>query len=525
MFKNIALLLISSLSLSSAALAETVINRGSSGDPVSLDQHRSTTLAEDRMLRELYEGLIAIDGSGRTVPGVARSWEISADGLTYRFHLRENARWSNGAALGAEDFVYSFRRIADPKTAAAFANSLFPIRNAQAVIAGKLPVEALGVRAIDAHTFEITLHKPNPFFFDFLASQSAFPLYRPSVEAHGDRFTQPANLVTNGAYVLSKYVPNDLIVMQKNANFWDADNVRIDRVNWLSFTDSASCMRLFETGAVDICPGVSLEQIDHIRAKLASSYHQTPFFGVAYLVVKGSEETRLQDPRVRRALSLLIDREFIAEKILRGTQLPAYSLVPRGIGNYVNDAPSLDFAGESMLDREDQAKALLAEAGVEPSSLKVKLRFASSVNYRNIMAAISSMFRNAGINAEIDEADSATYFNLLSEKGKFETSYATWLGESNDPLSFLHNYKTNDHFNYGDWSNAEYDALVTKAEETLDVKERAELLAQAERILLKESAYIPIATPTARSLVADKVKGYTDNLQNEHSTRWLSING
>lgn len=523
MFKQSICAAIVLAALSTTAMAEIVINRGSGGDPKTLDQHQTSTDTEHTLLNELYEGLVTEDREGKLIPGVAQSWTISEDGLKYRFQLRKDAKWSNGAPVVARDFVYSLRRIMDPKTAAAYASILFPINNAAEVAAGKKPLQALGVTALSEHELEITLAKATPYFLEILTHQTALPLYQPSVEAHGIKFTQPGNLVSNGAYTLSRYVPNDVIVMQKNPNFWDAERVKIDRVNWMAFTDLSSCLRRFEAREVDICAGVPTDQLDHIRRTMAAEYRQSPYFGVSYLVVKGAADSKLRDMRVRQALSMIIDRKFLTETVLRGTTVAAYAMVPPGTQNYVADAPRLDFADQDMLDREDKAKALLQEAGVTPGSLTVKLRFGTSENLRNIVSAIADMARKVGIQVLPDETEPSAYYNLLKERGAYDLSYAGWIGDYNDPNTFLGLYTSGNHFNYNDWSNAEYDALIAQAETSLDKGKRAELFSKAEKILLRESAYIPISLPTTRAMVAQKVKGYVNNVRDAHATRWLSI--
>ncbi|KAB2705241.1 peptide ABC transporter substrate-binding protein, partial [Brucella intermedia] len=215
------------LSLAGAASAETVLNRDSGSDPSSLDQHRTTTAQEGALLRDLYEGLVTEDGKGELIPGVAQSWDISSDGLTYTFRLRENAKWSNGDPVTAGDFEYSLRRIMDPKTGAGYASILYPIKNAREINTGKLPVDQLGVHSLDDHTLKITLASPTPYFLPILAHQTALPLNRKAVEKYGDKFTMAGNMVSNGAYTLVSFTPNAQIVMKKNPYFWDAGSVRI----------------------------------------------------------------------------------------------------------------------------------------------------------------------------------------------------------------------------------------------------------------------------------------------------------
>lgn len=505
------------------ATAETVINRGNDGDPATLDQHHTSNTSESALLRDLYEGLVAQGANGEVIAGVAKSWEISPDGLTYVFHLREDAKWSNGDTVTADDFLFTFQRIMNPNTAAGYANILFPIKNAKEVNSGRVPINQLGVEALDDHTLKITLWTPTTYFLELLTHQTGLPLNRKVVEKYGNKFTLPANIVTNGAYRLTSFVPNDKIVMKKNPYFWDAKNVKTDIINWFPFTDLAACMRRFEAKEMDICSSVPAEQMDYIKTNLSNEFHLSPYLGTYYIDLKGEPDSKLRDPRVRQAISLVIDRDFLSNEVMRGTMLPAYSIVPLGIGNYVQDGVKLDYADEDMLTREDKAKALLEEAGVKPGSLSVVLRYATSVNHKNVMASIADMLRKIDINASLNEVEGTTFFNYLQEKGMFDIVRDGWISDYNDPYSFLSLFTTGAYFNYAEWSNKDYDALITKSESMTDLNARAQILADAERILLHEAPVIPLLYYSSKALVADKIDGYKDNLMNSHSSRWLSV--
>lgn len=506
-----------------AASAEVVLHRGNDTDPATLDHHRTQTVSEGRILKDLYEGLVTQDAKGEAVPGVAESWTVSDDGLTYTFTLREDAKWSNGDPVTAGDFSFAFHRIMDPATAAGYASVLYAIRNAEAVNGGSLPVDELGVKALDDRTLEITLESPTPYFIELLTHQTGLPLHQASVEANGDKFTTPGTMVTNGAYRLVSFQPNDKIVMERNENFYDNDNVAIDRIEWIPFEDRAACMRRFEAGEVQICSDVPGEQMSYVQDNLADSLRVAPYLGTYYLPVKGKEGSPLKDARVRKAISLVIDRDFIADEVWQGTMLPGYSLVPPGIENYVANPPMLPYADEDILDREDEARALLEEAGVTDGSLTVELRYNTSENNKNTMAAVADALSNIGINAELNEVEGASYFNYLREDGPYDIARAGWIGDYNDPQNFLFLLTSGISFNYPRWSNADYDALLEKAAVTLDLGERAEILAEAERIYLDELPSIPILYYSSRALVSPKVKGYEDNLMDAHATRWLSL--
>ncbi|WP_062762780.1 peptide ABC transporter substrate-binding protein [Falsirhodobacter sp. alg1] len=506
-----------------AASAETVMNRGNDTDPASLDPHQTQTVSESRVLNDLLEGLATVDADGKVIPGMAESWDISEDGTVYTFHMRD-AKWSNGDPVTANDFDYSLHRIMDPATAAGYASILFPIKNGEAVAGGNMPLDQLGVRAIDDKTLEITLENPTPYFIQLLTHQSALPVHKASVDEFGNQFTRAGNMVTNGAYMLDSFTPNDKLVMVKNPNYYNADKVAIDRVNWIPFDDISACMRRFQASEVSICSDVPGEQMDYVKANLADALHVSPYLGTFYLPIKGAEGSPLKDARVRKALSMAIDRDFIAEQVWAGTMLPSYTLVPPGISNYVDGGITVDYADTDLFDREDEAKELLEEAGVAPGSLTIELRYNTSENNKNTMAAVADMLKNIGVNATLNEVEGTTYFNYLREGGQFDVARAGWIGDYDDPQNFLMLYTSDTPFNYPRWKNPDYDALMAKAAATTDLTERANVLSDAEKLLLDQQPIIPILSYSSRALVASNVEGYHDNLLNDHLTQWLSLN-
>lgn len=508
--------------LSSAAFAQVVYNRGNDTDPTSLDHHKTSTVAEANLMRDLYEGLVSHNAKAEVVPGVAESWEVSGDGLTYTFKLRADAKWSNGDPVTANDFVFAYRRIQDPAVAAPYANMHYAIKNAEGINTKGLAKEELGVRAVDDRTLEITLENPTPYFLELLTHQTGFPMHQASVEQFGEEFTKPGNMVTNGAYMLESFTPNDMIVMKKNPNFYDAANVQIDQINYIPFEDRSACLRRFEAGEVQSCSDIPAEQMDYMREKLGDQVHIAPYLGVYYLPVKVKKE-KLADPRVRHAISMIIDREFLAKEIWRETMVPGYSFVPPGIANYDNPV-FLDYKDLDILDREDQAKKLLEEAGVEEGELTVELRHNTGENHKNTMTALSDMLKNIGIDSTIVEMEGTGYFDYMKQDGDFDLARAGWIGDYSDPQNFLFLFESDNlGFNYPRWENAEYDALMQKAEQTTDLKERAAVLRQAEEIFLKELPAIPILYYSSRALVSDKLKGWEDNIQDVHPTRYLSL--
>ncbi|SIO53596.1 oligopeptide transport system substrate-binding protein [Rhodovulum sp. ES.010] len=508
--------------MAGGATAQTYM-RGNDGNPETLDQHKTSTVAEANILRDLYEGLIVYDTAAGLMPGVAESWEIGADGTVYTFTLREDARWSNGDPVTAGDFVYSLRRIMTPETGAKYANILYPVKNAEAVNKGEMPPEEMGVRAVDDRTLEITLEQPTPYFLELLTHQTGLPVHPASVEEHGADFVQPGNMVSNGAYTLTENILNDRIVLTRNPEFHDAANVAIETVNYLPFEDRATCVRGWEAGEVHSCSDLPAEDIHRLREEHGEAVHVAPYLGTYYYALNHEDEF-LSDPDVRRALSMAIDREFLADEIFQGTMAPATSFVPPGIGNY-EGSPEVDYFDMSMLDREDEAIAIMEEKGVSPDSPhRLELMYNTSENHKNAATAIADMWSTLGIEVEFNVRDASAHYAHLRDRGDFDVARAGWIGDYSDPQNFLFMVESdNDGFNYARYDNPDYDALMDQAAKTTDLEERAAILREAEAIFMRDLPFIPLLYYTSRSLVSPRLSGWEDNIQNVHPTRFLSL--
>ncbi|QBF33944.1 peptide ABC transporter substrate-binding protein [Thalassococcus sp. S3] len=504
-----------------AAQAQTYV-RGNSGDPETLDQHKTSTVVEGHVLRDLYEGLVVYNSAAEVVPGVAESWEASEDGTIYTFTLREGAKWSNGDPVTADDFVFSLNRIMRPETGAKYANILYAIKGAEAINKGE---EAeLGVRAIDDRTLEITLENSTPFFIELLTHQTALPVHPASVEEYGADFVRPGNMVSNGAYSLVSFTPNDKLVMEKNEMFHDAENVAIARIEYTPFEDRANCARRFQAGEVHSCDDIAAEQLADLKSRLGEKVQIHPYLGVYYYGMNSTREG-ISDVRVRQAMSMAIDREFIAEEIWAGAMLPAYALVPPGTANYVEEPPQLEYAGMAMLDREDQAIALMEEAGFGPDNpITIEISYNTSENHRATATAIADMWAPLGINVTYNVRDLSAHYANLRDQKDHDAARAGWIGDYSDPQNFLFlNRADNPGFNYGLYDNPEYDGLLDKAAETTDLTERAQILAEAEALFLRDVPQIPILFYSSLNLVSDRLQGWQGNIMDVHPTRFLSL--
>jgi oligopeptide transport system substrate-binding protein len=458
------------------------------------------------------------------VPGVAESWVANDDGTAVTFKLRPDAKWSNGDPVTAGDFVFSLRRLMNPETGAKYANILYTIKNGEKVNKGQLKVEELGVRAVDDRTLEITLENPTPYFVAQLAHQTGLPVHPASVQKFGKDFVKPENWVSNGAYTLKSFTPNDKIVLVKNPAFRDAASVRIDQVNVFPIEDRSAGLRRFQAGEIHTYSDVPVDQLKFIRQNLKAQFKFAPYLGTFYYVFN-TKKAPFNDVRVRQALSMVIDREFLADEIWGGTMVPAYSFVPPGVGNYGESATPA-WKDMSPIDREEKAKELLKAAGYGPGgkSMTVEIRYNTSDNNKNTSIALANQWKPFNVEVKLLNTDLKTHYAHLRDKGDFDVARAGWIADYSDPQNFLFLAESgNTGLNYANWSNPEYDALMKKAAATKDLTARAAVLRQAEAIFVNEQPYIPLLFYGSKSLVSDKVSGFETNTLDRHLSRYMSI--
>ena len=507
-----------------SAFAQVTFHRGATGDPESLDSHKTSTVVESDILLDLFEGLVTYDAKAAIVPGVAESWTVSADGLTYTFKLRDTAKWSNGDPVTAGDFVYSFRRLINPATGAKYANILYTLKNAEKANKGTAPIDTLGAKAVDARTLELTLENPAPYFIAQLAHQTGLPVHPASVEKHGSAYTRPENWVSNGAFMLKSFTPNDKLVAVRNPNYRDAANTKIDQVIFYPLEDRAAALRRFQAGEIQYYNDAPTDQLKFIRENLKGQFQLAPYLGTYYFVVNTAKEA-LKDVRVRQALSLVIDREFLAEQIWGGTMIPAYSFVPPGIASYGEPAQMKE-KDLSPIEREDKAKALLKAAGYGPGlkPLQIELRYNTSENHKNTSVALADMWKPLNVEVKLVNSDLKSHYALLREKGNYDIARAGWIADYADAQNFLFLLQgDNKGLNYANYENAEFDALMKKAATIQDPAQRAAVLKQAEAIILNDQPLIPLMYYGSKNLVSSKIEGFSTNVLDRHLSRFLSV--
>ncbi len=506
------------------AFAEVVFNRGNSADPESLDPHKTSTVYEANILRDLFLGLTTESAKSEVIPGAAESWTISDDGKVYTFKLRAGALWSDGSPVTANDFVFSWRRLVDPATAAEYAYMLAPVVNAEDITKGTKKLEELGVKALDDTTFEVTLNAATPYLLEMLTHQATYAVNEANVKAKGADFIKAGNLVSNGAYTLAEFIPNDRVKIVKNPKFYDAANVKIDVVNYINTEDRSTAMKRIEAGELDSNDDIPTEQLTDLKAKFGDQLRLGPYLGTYYYAFK-TDKAPWDNVKLRHAVSQAIDRDYLAEKVWQNTMIPAYSFVPPGIPNY--ETKPTDYSETSQIDREDAAKKALTELGYGPDKpLKMEIRFNTSENHKNTAVAIQEQLKPLGIEVTLLNTDTKTHYGHLEQKGDYDIARAAWIADYKDPANFLDLCKTGSGNNYGQYSNKEYDdklAEAAAAGDPADPRPRIELLSQAEAIgVARDLCIVPLLYYGYHTVVSSKLKGWEDNVMDRHPTRFIS---
>lgn len=507
-----------------AILAERqVLHRDNADEPQTLDPHLAEGVPASNILRDLFEGLTSESPSGRVVPGAAQRWNISRDGLTYTFYLRRDAQWSNGDPLRADDFVFSFRRSANPATASKYAHILRPIENAEAVLAGRVAPDSLGVEALDEYTLQIRLVDPTPYFLGLLTHSSTYPVHRASVEAHGSRFSRPGNLVSNGAFKLADWKVRSHIEVVRNPHYWDADNVVLERVRYYPLEDQVAAMNQFRAGGLHWTHQVPHNQFRWLQEHYPEQLQVSPWLGSNFFGFNLTREPFVNAPQLRLALVLAIDREVITQKVTQFGEQPSFTLVPPGIGEYVS--PVVTWADATQEEREAEAQRLFAAAGYSAERpLRVEVRYNTGDNNKRLALAVASMWKQVlGVQAELINEEWKVFLQNRSHKVLTEVFRAGWISDYADPYSFLEMFRTGHGQNDYGYSNRIYDSLLDQVAAERIPARRRRLMAEAERVLLEDWPIIPIYTYVTKRLVDPHLRGWEDNVMDHHYSKYMFL--
>ncbi|MCA3693837.1 peptide ABC transporter substrate-binding protein [Aquidulcibacter sp.] len=506
-----------------AADKARTLHIGNGAEPLSLDPHQASGTWENRIIGEMLQGLTTEDPQGRPIPGMATEWSTSPDGLVWTFKLRD-AKWSDGQPVTADDFVFAWQRIMTTTPPAKYASILYVIKNAEKIYDGRIKdVNQLGVRAIDAKTLEVTLEHPAPYLPGLLTHYTSFPIPKHVVEKVGKDWIKAENFVGNGPYKLQQWKPNDFVHLVRNTNFYDNANVCLDQLFFYPTPDDNAAERKVRTGDLDINTNFSGSRLEEINKNLPGYARIHGYTGLTYYIFN-MRKAPFNDARVRAAISMTADREFITKEILKAGQQPAYSLVPPGIADYQTGAMTTDFKGQSMETRLARAKKLLEEAGYGPNKpLKFTFSFRNSGDNPRVAPVVQQNWAKIAPWVQVEILGAETQINYEKLRtGDFELGDAGWISDFNDAKNFVYLFQTStDQLNYGKYSNPEFDRLMDAADVEKDTQKRAALMKQAEAIVLKEHGFMPMWFLTNRNLVSPRVTGWVDNAVDIHRARYL----
>ncbi len=498
---------------------EQVVYRGNGEEPETLDPHLAQSVPAAHIQRDLFEGLTMESANGDLIPGAALRWNISRDARTYTFYLRRDLLWSNGEPLTAEDFVFSLQRVLNPETASITSRTLLPIRNAREVLAGELPVDELGISLLDEFTMQITLTGPTPYFLGLLASPVAYPVNRKNLEEFGDQFSKPGKLVSNGAYMLNEWTPRVSIELQKNPNFREAEKTLIERVIYVPTEDRSTEVKQFRSHELDWTYEVPNNQFKWLQRYYPDELVVSPWMGSYFFGFNLTQEPFIDNPSLRMALSLAVDRQIITGKVTQFGEKPSFSLVPPGMDGYVPFSP--EYADWAQEEREHEARKLYEQAGFsQERPLRVEIRYNTSDNHKKIALAIASMWKQTlGVYATLVNEEFRVFLQNRKQKVITQVFRVGWISDYNDPYSFLELFRSRSGQNDYGYSDSTFDALLDEVGTERVRARRERMMFEAERVLMSDHVIIPIFTYVTKRLVNPHLKGWQNNVMDHHPTR------
>ena len=515
--------LVSAMLTAVAAQAEMVLKRGNGTEPQGIDPQTTEGVPGSNIMRDIFEGLTAEDAKGDIIPGVAEKWDISEDGKKYTFHLRKT-NWSDGQPFTAHDVVYGWQRAVDPAVGSHYSFILFPVKNAEKINSGEIKdLNELGIKAVDDHTLEVELENATPYFLGMLAHATASPVPKHVVEKHGKNWTRPENIVGNGAFKLTEWQPNAQITLVKSDQYWDKESVKLDKVIFYPTEDQNSELKRYRAGEVDWTYEIPNDQIKWLRDNLKDELVIGPYLGTYYYGLNVTKAPFKDNPKLREALSLAIDRDVITEKVTGVGEKPAYGIVPPGLTGYDNYLP--DYAKLTQAERVEKAKKLFAEAGYgKDKPLKLDVMYNTSENHKKIAIAVSAMWKqNLGVETTLTNQEWKVYLQTRREKKDTEVFRAGWIGDYADPFTFLEMHLSNSGLNDSGYQSEKFDGLVKQSGQEQDAAKRMAILKEAEQTFIDDVALIPIYHYVTKRLVKPYVKGYTPNVMDHIRSQYLWI--
>ncbi len=499
------------------------LQRAMPADAETLDPQKGRSTQASDIQRDIGEGLFTYSRGGEVVPASAERFEISEDGLTYTFYLREDLRWSNGDSVTAGHFVAGMRRLVDPEVAAFNASMLIDLENAEGILSGDIPVSMLGAEAVDDRTLVIRLVRPTAYITGILTHPSTFPVHTPSIAEHGDGFARPGKLVSNGAYKLDAWVPGSLISLKRNEHYWNNRETAIDAVNWHVLVQGAAELSRYRAGELHITSTVPSDSFAQVREEFGDQLSVGPFLAIYYLGYNLTKPPFKDNPALRQALSMAVDREALTEKVTARGETPAYSWVPPGISGY--EPVRMGFAALGKEEREQLARRLYREAGYsDDNPLKVELRYNTGDTHRRIVVAVQSMWREVlGVEATLVNEEFQVLLTNMREAEVTQVFRSSWVGDYTDPHTFLSILQSNNAQNMPRYQSEEFDDFMARAGAQVDPDQRKLYLEEAERVMLRDYPVIPLYFYVTRHLVHPDIEGWGDNPLDYHYSQHLSF--
>lgn len=499
---------------------ELVRNNGS--EPASLDPHKVESNVEFNLISDMFDGLVAVNLAGEIEPRLAASWE-NKDNTVWTFHLRPGVTWSDGSAITAQDVVWSWQRLVSPQTASPYASYLgnMHVANAAEITQGKKEPATLGVKALNDTTLEITLTQPTAAFLAMLAHPSLVPLDKVLISRFGDKWTKPEHFVSSGAYKLSQWVVNERIVAVRNTHYWDDKQTVINQVTYLPISSEAADVNRYKAGEIDIVFSVPVNQFTQLKKTMGDELHVSPLLSTYYYQFN-TTRAPFNDPRVRRALNMALDKEIIAQKVMGQGQREAWVISQPEIGGVKLHAP--EYASWPRDKRIAEAKKLLAEAGFGPEHpLSVNLLYNTFETHQRIAIAASSMWKkNLGVEVKLQNQEWKTMLDTM-HTGNFDMVRYAWIADYDDASSFLNIFRTGDSENTTKYSNPAYDNAMRNAAKANTVEERGKYYQQAEDLLGEDVPAIPVYHYVHTHLVKPWVGGFAPNSLGNYYTKDMYI--
>ncbi len=508
------------LRVGSALAAQQLVTRGIDAGAVrSLDPSIATDIPAERVLDDIFEGLTRLDQAGEPAPGLATHWETSSDGRTWTFHLRA-ATWSNGAAIKAADFVYAWRRTVDPRTASDYGQALAAVVNAVAINEGRAAPDTLGIEAPDEHTVVVRLNAPTPYLLSLLTKAYACPQYAPVIAEHGDNWTLPSHIVSNGAFVLSEHLIGGRITLTRNPRYWNAAQVRLQKVVYLPLDRAVQTDRFF-AGDLSFTDSFSAEQTAWLRRRLGSQVVSAPYLGNFVLGINALRPPFAGNRPLRLALSMAVDRETLVRYVRQGLYKPAWTPTPP-LPGYAAPVPAWATLPEA--ERHAQARRYYQQAGYSSRQpLRIELHYPTDSDNRRTYEAVAAMWRmNLGAEVNTYNEEFRVQLNQRHLK-KLQLFHYAWIGDYPDPYTFLQLFQTGFGYNDGGYSNPHYDQLLARAGAESDAARRLALLAEAEALLNQDVACIPLYYYASRHLIKSYLRGWTSNIQDRNLSQYLYV--